>query len=98
MSRKYQRNRVSRVIRGPLWRMVHFAARVLKRKAREYDPDKWLGDLYVKRKAAGELDRAQWRRWYKANKRHQRQLAAWKRLGGRYIDPRSTGIPRVLIP
>lgn len=57
--------------------------------------------LYKYRKGRGELDRAQWRRWWKANQKHQRQLAAYKRTGhGRRIriDPKVTGLPRAYVP
>ena len=44
-------------------------------------------------------DRAQWRRWYKANKKYQRQLAALRRLGTRRrrIDPRIASLPRWVV-
>jgi len=42
-------------------------------------------------------DRAQWRRWYKANKKWQRQMAALKRLTGRKIDPRIASLPRWVV-
>ena len=43
-------------------------------------------------------DRAQWRRWYQANRKWQRQMAALKRIPpGRRIDPRIASLPRWVI-
>lgn len=41
-------------------------------------------------------NRAQWRRWYQANTKRQRQLSALKRMGVR-IDPNSTGLKRWVV-
>jgi hypothetical protein len=48
-----------------------------------------------------QLDRAQWRRWYQANRKYQRQLTALKQRAcyarpgfHMRIDPRTTGLPR----
>jgi hypothetical protein len=42
-------------------------------------------------------DRAQWRRWYQANRKWQRQMTALKRLTGRKINPRTCSLPRWVI-
>lgn len=43
-------------------------------------------------------DCAQWRRWYKANRKYQRQMAALKRIPpGRKIDPRIASLPRWVV-
>lgn len=42
-------------------------------------------------------DPAQWHRWYKANRRRQRQLRAMRHLG-RKINPNATGLPRWAVP
>lgn len=39
-------------------------------------------------------DRAQWRRWHRANQKYQRRLTAFRRLTGRRIDPRVSSLPR----
>lgn len=38
----------------------------------------------------------QWHRWYKTNRRWQRQLSAARRLGV-YIPPNVTGLPRQMV-
>jgi hypothetical protein len=43
------------------------------------------------------MDRSQWRRWYQANKKHQRRLTALKRMGVR-IPPNATGLSRYVVP
>lgn len=40
---------------------------------------------------------AQWHRWYKANRRYQRQLSALKQYGVK-IAPKSTGLRREMVP
>lgn len=42
--------------------------------------------------------REQWHRWYQANRRRQRQMAAYKRLGGGPINPNATGLLRWMVP
>ena len=43
-------------------------------------------------------NREQWRRWYQATTKHQRQLRALKQLGCGKINPKSTGLPRWVVP
>lgn len=42
------------------------------------------------------MDRAQWRRWFQANRKRQRQVAALRRLGLR-VDPRHVNLERWMV-
>lgn len=46
---------------------------------------------------APPMDRAQWRRWYQANRRYQRRLRALRRATGRSLLPQYTSLPRWVV-
>lgn len=64
------------------------------RKLIPYFNVKTLGYLDKIRGTSSVGDRAQWRRWYQANRKRQRQLTAMKQQFGFFIHPNTTGLLR----
>lgn len=70
-------------LRRLMRRMLLRAPRILPRRGARRPP----------RGTRNDLTPQQWGRWWKANRRRQRQLTALKRLGVK-IHPNDTGLPR----
>lgn len=90
------RRRLGRRIVQPVWLAVRAMAVLLG--LRSFSHTDGYEALLKYRTRMGELNRAQWQRWYQANRRRQRQISAYKRLGGARIDPKTTGLRRAMVP
>lgn len=87
---KKLRRRIGNTVRVFRWLVVNIMKRTTKLGATREE----VVDALQKR----NMDREQWRRWYKANIKHQRRLTAMKRLRGGKIPPGITGLPRWVVP
>lgn len=91
------------VRRAAYWRKTAFkAVLALCSRSRFETPSKQATEKAIARLIAQRCtSKAQWSRWYQANRRRQRQMAAMRRqhygARGMRIHPNSTGLPRWVV-